>query len=598
MTSEEWSRLKPLFDQALDLPDEARAALIEKVRGEDPALADHLALLLQGEGSGGAGSKTDAPLVNLKHFVSPDQIFTGPHEEAEIKQVGRYRIVRELGHGGMGTVFEAADPVIGRNIAIKTIRLENLGGPQTEFLRDRLFREARLAGKLSHSGIVVIHDVGEHAGGAAYIAMELVNGPSLEQVLSDDERLGHARVLDLLSQAAKALDYAHSNGVVHRDVKPANIMIHEGRTVKIADFGIAKIAETVRTKDLNDDNTTTFLTQPGKVMGTPSYMSPEQMRAEPVTGRSDQFSLAVVGFRMLAGILPFRSDSIPGLVHEIVYGVRPSIREYNPDLPEETDQVFLRALARSPQERFSTCTEFVSSLDQAMQAPRKAKKQPVPPEPKISQPPVSKAQSPVGKTQPSPRGAVIARSPLLVLAAGLVLLFVASLIMYRRTQPPAIDLPPAASDAQPAEPPAVKSTPPAEEHKENTAAITGSMQLEPPVIEYFRAEPPSVKPGDRLSLVWNVIGARKITIDHGIGAVVADAGRSILAPARSTTYRLTAVGKGGTKEARAYVIVLNSSASPSPAAANLRVDAAHMLRASAINGLREWRWIALEPPAR
>ncbi|HMD47981.1 MAG TPA: serine/threonine-protein kinase [Bryobacteraceae bacterium] len=569
MTSEDWSRLKPLFDQALDLTGEARAALIEKVRGEDPALADHLALLLRGEDNTAASSQTDAPLLNLKQFVTSDQFFTSPREQPEVKQVGRYRIVKVLGQGGMGTVFEAADPVIGRNIAIKTIRLANLGGPQTEFLRDRLFHEARLAGKLSHSGIVIIHDVGEHEG-AAYIAMELVNGPSLEQVLADNQRLGHARVLDILSQAAKALDYAHSNGVVHRDVKPPNIMIHEGRTVKIADFGIAKIAETVRTKDLNDD-TTTYLTQPGKVMGTPTYMSPEQMRAEPVTGRSDQFSLAVVGFRMLTGILPFRSDSIPGLVHEIVYGIRPSIRHYNADLPADTDRVFMRAFSRSPEERFSTCTEFVGSLEHAMRPPRTVKKEPALPGPKIAPPPAAKtpppvatAQPPVHKIQSGSPARAFARSPFLVLAAGLVVLFAVSLFLYKRTQPPVIDLP-LISDAEPAEALAATPVPPA------AASAAQSVKLAPPAIEYFRAEPASVKPGERLNLVWNVIGARKITIDHGIGPVAADGGRSIPAPAESTTYRLVAAGKGGTRNARATVTILGSNPAPGSATGPPRV---------------------------
>ena len=559
MTSEDWSRLKPLFDQALDLPGDARAALVEKLHAEDPALAAHLALLLEVENNTAADSPKDTPLVKLNEFVTSEEFFDTSRVDAVVSQIGRYRIVKELGHGGMGTVYEAVDPAIERAIAIKTIRLENLGSTQIEFLRDRLFREARLAGKLSHPGIVIIHDVGDH-GAAAYIAMELVNGPSLEQVLSQNQRLGYARVLDILSQAAKALDYAHSNGVIHRDVKPANIMIHEGRAVKIADFGIAKITETVRTKDLNEsDTTTTFLTQPGKVMGTPNYMSPEQMRAEHVTGRSDQFSLAVVGFRMLTGSLPFRSDSIPGLVHEIVYGERPAIRQYNADLPAEADQVFIRALGRTPQERFNTCAAFVDSLEQAMRAPRASRK-----ERPVVQPSAAELKTPVFPSPARQPGTIFLSAPILVLATGLIVFFALGIVLYRATEPPVINVPLAAdagpADAQPSDPQQLQLR-----GVDSASAGTATTQTMPaqqsklaaPAIEYFRAEPARVNPGEHLNLEWNVIGARKITIDHGIGSVIADAGRSIAAPTETTTYRLRATGKGGASEARTTVIVEN-----------------------------------------
>ena len=176
MTSGDWVRLKPLFDEAIELPEDGRAALIEKLRSEDKSLAEHLALLLEKDGE----EITSTPLVKLNDLLPSEEQFVFPKLEANVKQIGRYRIVKELGHGGMGTVYEAVDPAIGRAVAIKTIRLQALGSNQIEFLRDRLFREARLAGKLSHSGIVIIFDVGEHDG-AAYIAMELVNGPSLEK---------------------------------------------------------------------------------------------------------------------------------------------------------------------------------------------------------------------------------------------------------------------------------------------------------------------------------------------------------------------------------------------------------------------------------
>jgi serine/threonine protein kinase len=619
-------RLKPLFDEAIELPDDARAALIEKVRNQDERLAEHLALLLEKDGE----EITNTPLMKLSDVLPPEEQPVSPKLEAKVKQIGRYRIVKELGHGGMGTVYEAVDPAIGRAIAIKTIRLESLGSNQVEFLRDRLFREARLAGKLSHSGIVIIFDVGEHDG-AAYIAMELVNGPSLEQILSGNRRLGYAKALDYLMQAARALDYAHSNGVIHRDVKPANMMIQEGKTLKIADFGIAKITETLRTKGAPDETASTFsLTQPGKVMGTPAYMSPEQMRAEAVTGRSDQFSLAVVGFRMLSGILPFRSDSIPGLVHEIVYGARPSLRLANPDLPIETDHVLTRALGQLPQDRFVSCVEFVNSLEIAIRGSTRPSPSPPRRDPGrfFNSRTLSPKASPKDRIQSRIRAALRSRVTLFgALAAVLILV---GLFIYKASDSresvvanPEIgdgaDVPLSAAltadhkRVHAGDPvtlrwrvdgatdvsiePGIGKVPNAGSREMQLDASTtyiltaksrdattrapvtiqvlpeGSPvardeaetpSLGPPTIVYFHTLPPVVKPGEDFDLVWNVIGAKNIVIDQGIGHVIADAGRSLPAPAESTTYKLRAEGRGGSSEALATVIISKPTAGTDP----------------------------------
>src|ERR1044072_7097081 len=194
-------------------------------------------------------------------------------------RIGRYKIVRELGRGAMGVVYHAIDPNIGRPVAIKTIQLGGSRKPEEqERLRERLFREARSAGILSHPGIVTIYDV-EQQGDLAYIAMEFVDGPTLDQVLSESNAIPQAKLLSILSQAAVALDYAHQKGIVHRDIKPANIMIARDGAVKITDFGIAKIASADQ------------LTMTGAIVGTPHYMSPEQVQGHPVDGRTDQFSL-------------------------------------------------------------------------------------------------------------------------------------------------------------------------------------------------------------------------------------------------------------------------------------------------------------------
>jgi serine/threonine-protein kinase len=271
-------------------------------------------------------------------------------------RIGRYAVERELGRGGMGIVYEATDAAIGRRVAIKVINLQYLTGEgEAQVLRERLFREARSAGALSHPGIVVIYDVGEDRE-MAFIAMEYVDGPPLQQVLQSGRKLETTEVVDILRQIAGALDYAHQNGVVHRDIKPPNIMLHKGSQVKIADFGIAKIT------------TAPKYTATGLVMGTPAYMSPEQIEGRDVDGRSDQFSLAVVAYEVLTGMVPFQGATYASMVHSIVYGQRPSARAANPRLPASVDGVFARAMAAAPQDRFANCTEFAAALDNALSA--------------------------------------------------------------------------------------------------------------------------------------------------------------------------------------------------------------------------------------
>jgi serine/threonine-protein kinase len=181
-------------------------------------------------------------------------------------RIGRYKIVRELGRGAMGVVYHAIDPNIGRPVAIKTIQLGGQRKPEDqERLRERLFREARSAGILSHPGIVTIYDV-EQQGDLAYIAMEYVDGPTLDQYLTPDQPIPSGRLFSILAQTAAALDYAHQKGIVHRDIKPANIMIAGDGTVKVTDFGIAKITASEQ------------FTMTGSIVGTPHYMSPEQVQ--------------------------------------------------------------------------------------------------------------------------------------------------------------------------------------------------------------------------------------------------------------------------------------------------------------------------------
>jgi serine/threonine-protein kinase len=272
-----------------------------------------------------------------------------------VEQIGRYRILKELGRGAMGVVYAAADPVIGRTVAIKTIRMTQAGDEAAlEELRRRLRREAQSAGILSHPGIVTIHDVGE-VGDDTYIVMEYVEGTTLEAVLKAGVPQPTATLLRILSQAAEALDYAHGNSIVHRDIKPSNIMIRSDGTVKITDFGVAKLT------------TSTSMTQTGLALGTPNFMSPEQAQGHAIDGRSDQFSLGVVAFRMLAGRLPFDGPTLTAVLSRILWH-EPEYQ--NAELAPSIREILARALAKDPASRFGTCVEFAQELDAAYRAAR------------------------------------------------------------------------------------------------------------------------------------------------------------------------------------------------------------------------------------
>ena len=256
----------------------------------------------------------------------------------------------------MGVVFEAVDPTIGRTVAIKTVRLREVDdSDQRNRLRERLFREARSAGVLSHPNIVTIYDMDEEDG-VAYIAMQFVNGPTVEALQEKQTAITPERIFRILRQTAAGLDFAHSKGIVHRDIKPANIMIDEDGTVKIADFGIAKAGASGN------------LTGSGTIIGTPNYMSPEQVQGTAISGRSDQFSLGVVAYELLTGERPFSGENLGTIVYRIVAEPAPEPAQVNPALGVEISRVLQKALEKNPKRRFATCTEFAEQLIAACEA--------------------------------------------------------------------------------------------------------------------------------------------------------------------------------------------------------------------------------------
>jgi eukaryotic-like serine/threonine-protein kinase len=264
---------------------------------------------------------------------------------------GRYEILTELGRGAMGIVYKAHDPKINRLVAIKTITLHGRDSAEERDYRARFFREAEAAGRLSHPRIVIIFDVAEDPDTLTpYIVMEYVPGHSLEEELSTGNgRLPLDAALQLTEELAEALDYAHAQGIVHRDVKPSNIMVAEDGHSKIADFGIAKL-------------NALDLAQTQRTAGTPAYMSPEQLRGDPVDGRSDLFSLGVILYRLLTGHRPFQGNSTRTISFKVVNRDPLRATAFNSELPPELDHVIARAIAKNPSQRYQTGMEMALDL--------------------------------------------------------------------------------------------------------------------------------------------------------------------------------------------------------------------------------------------
>lgn len=270
-------------------------------------------------------------------------------------KLGRYEIIEELGKGGMGIVYRGTDPLIGRTVAIKTIRVFDEGSErEVHELRTRLMRESQAAGILSHPNIVAVYDVGEQ-GNTAYVVMEYIAGRTLEQMLTPDAAaVPRDEAIRILKEAARALDYAHEKGVVHRDVKPANIMVQPDGAVKIADFGIAKVLQG------------STVTHTAAMIGSPHYMAPEQLKGESVSGATDQYALATVAYSLLTGHKPFESDTMASLMARTLYEDPPAASTQNGALTPIVDQVLKKALAKDPASRYPTCSAFMQALDDGL----------------------------------------------------------------------------------------------------------------------------------------------------------------------------------------------------------------------------------------
>ncbi len=264
--------------------------------------------------------------------------------------IGKYRIVRQLGVGGMAHVYEAQDELIGRTVALKVLVLPSIISESERLDMVRRFeREARSAGKLAHPNIVTIYEVGS-ANGMHYIAMEFMHGKTARELLNEEGKLPPDRVLSIVKQVASALDYAHARGVIHRDVKPDNIALLEDGIVKLTDFGIARLAN-----DL-------VRTQAGIMVGSPAYMSPEQIVGEEVDGRSDVFSLGVTTYELLTGSKPFEASTITAVMHKIIYEPPAPAEELSPAV----ERVLRKAMEKDRAKRYPSARAFAEDLGLAM----------------------------------------------------------------------------------------------------------------------------------------------------------------------------------------------------------------------------------------
>ena len=283
-------------------------------------------------------------------------------EDAATKPtLGRYEIIKELGHGAMGTVYLGKDPSINREVAIKTISYADVEPQQLDEVKSQFFREAEAAGKLTHPNIVTIFDVGEDHD-MAYIAMELLIGKDLTNFCQKGKLLPIQRTLTVVASVAEALDYAHQQGVVHRDIKPANIILLENEQIKVADFGIARIMAS------------STQTQTGVIFGTPNYMSPEQVAGKKVDGRSDLFSLGVVLYELLSGEKPFKGDSITTLLYAITNNSYTPLQEIAPQIPQSCVKIIDKLLKKGVTRRYKSAAQLAAQIQKCLEELNEPKK--------------------------------------------------------------------------------------------------------------------------------------------------------------------------------------------------------------------------------
>jgi eukaryotic-like serine/threonine-protein kinase len=395
--------------------------------------------------------------------------------------LGKYQIIEEIGRGGMGAVYKAYDPFLDRTVAIKVLAPHLVW--EKEFI-ERFAREARAAARLQHSHIIPIHDVGQE-GNNYYFVMAYLPGQSLKQRIAQKGQLDPDETLPILLQLASALDYAHGKELVHRDVKPGNVMFNELDEAVLTDFGIVKAVQEIK------------LTATGAALGTAEYMAPEQVEGKPVDARADQYALGIIAFEMLTGRVPFEGETATAVLHKQVYEPPPSILAFCPDLTRTVEDVVNRALNKSPDKRYASCGEFVKALEAALaQAVARPLKPSVEPERTLTP-----APSPI-EPPPTQVSLAKARKPsqgLLLIGAGIGVLAIAALVIaaVAGRSGPATPTPVAAIQATSSATPAPTST----LQQTSTPTYTPRPPTQTPTLApTLRASTPVPPPADVISL--------------------------------------------------------------------------------------------------
>jgi len=367
MDPDRWRQIEQLYHSALELPAAGRPAFLEQACAADTDLRGEVESLLAA--SGDAERYFTAAVRDAASHAAAGGSPTPPERTLifPTKKLGRYELIEQVGKGGMGVVYRANDPTIGRTVAIKTILLDE--AERGSELRGRLLRESQAGGQLQHPNIVAVYDINEQDN-TAYVVMEFVAGRTLEKALAGAPSLFPAgEALRIVEQCASALDYAHSRGVIHRDIKPANIMLQADGAAKIADFGIARVAQFKP------------LTQSGMIVGSPHFMAPEQWKGEPATGRTDQYALAAVAYALLTGRRPFESETMASLAAKALYEEPPAANVANPALSPAVSTTLRKALSKAPAGRYETCAQFAAALRAACEKPAAALSVPPPASP-------------------------------------------------------------------------------------------------------------------------------------------------------------------------------------------------------------------------
>ncbi|HEV8130474.1 MAG TPA: serine/threonine-protein kinase, partial [Acidobacteriota bacterium] len=349
MKADRWKQIDDVFHAALERDPERRAAFIDHTCAGDETLRKEVESLIRSHQQAASFIESSAGDLAAE-MLAPGQ------DKPVGRSVGPYKILEFLGAGGMGEVYLAEDSRLGRRVAVKLLPAE---ATRDEERLHRFEREARAASALNHPNIITIHEIGQEAD-AHFIVTEYIEGQTLRQHMSST-RMTMGEALDTAIQAASALEAAHKAGIVHRDIKPENIMVRTDGLLKVLDFGLAKLADT-HSADTEASARAKVLTRTGVVMGTVTYMSPEQARGLALDSRSDIFSLGTVIYEMIAGRLPFDGETTSDLIVSILEKDPPPLSEYEPEAPKELQRIVKKALAKDRDERYQAAEDLLNDL--------------------------------------------------------------------------------------------------------------------------------------------------------------------------------------------------------------------------------------------